>query len=51
MELEADELIKNTRSRDKKVDFHSNMDDQTRLHIKQLKLCYLEDDEVGIKEE
>ncbi len=51
MELETDDVMKNTRSRDKKVDLRANMDDQTRLHIKQLKLCYLEDDEVGVKEE
>ena len=40
------------RTRDKKVtERMRNMDEQTRQHIKQMKLCILEEDEVGFKEE
>ena len=43
---------KSSRNRDKKiVETNKNMDEQTRQHIKQMKLCYLEDDDVGHKEE
>ena len=52
MELDGPENLKSTRNRDKKIDETlKNMDEQTRIHIKQIKLCYLEDDDLGAKEE
>lgn len=54
--MELDEFdegeIKQSRKREKKGgDKFRNMDENTRMHIKQMKLCMLEEDEVGYKEE
>lgn len=53
--MEVDTLNKETenkRVRDKtKTEKIKNMDEQTRNHIKQMKICILEEDEVGFKEE
>ena len=47
-------MLNNTtgRNRNKKnVENIKNMDEQSRNHIKQMKLCILEEDDVGYKEE
>ena len=57
MDIENDNVNtnnKSTRIRESKKndDIINNLDEDARLHIKQLKLCYLEEDEVNkFKEE
>ena len=39
------------RYNNKNAEYIQNMDEQSRNHIKQMKLCILEEDNIGYKEE
>lgn len=52
MEIDEEVQVKQGRVREKKIGERlRNMDEQTRQHIKQMKICILEEDDVGQKEE